>query len=173
MSKHKLQFHWLAEVYHKAESLVSASFFIFLSLLPRVFLLCWLVLLCHPFFLSFLPLSRSVLEKAVTLPVSVAERITLSLSLSLRLSLSDSNSTPLHTNAPTHTHTNIGYMALCKCRQTYCRGKTETVVFCIEPTFCQFTSLSGKDSKWSANCWYNQKLSFVVNSNIKCCDDDQ
>lgn len=104
MSKHKLQFHWLAEVYHKAESLVSASFFIFLSLLPRVFLLCWLVLLCHPFFLSFLPLSRSVLEKAVTLPVSVAERITLSLSLSLRLSLSDSNSTPLHTNAPTHTH---------------------------------------------------------------------
>lgn len=110
MSKHKLQFHWLAEVYHKAESLVSASFFIFLSLLPRVFLLCWLVLLCHPFFLSFLPLSRSVLEKAVTLPVSVAERITLSLSLSLRLSLSDSNSTPLHTNAPTHTHTNIWWV---------------------------------------------------------------
>lgn len=46
---------------------------------------------CVSFLFSFLPLSRSVLEKAVTLPASAAERITLSLFLT-------------HTRAHTHTH---------------------------------------------------------------------
>lgn len=77
---------------------------ILLSLLSPSVLVssCLTVLLFLPvsFLLSFLPLSRSVLEKAVTLPVSAAERISRSLSLPHSVA-------HMHAHSVTHTYTHI------------------------------------------------------------------
>ena len=84
------------------------AFFLYVAQTPPTKHLCLLsASSCMSFLLSFLPLSRSVLEKAMTLSVSAAERITLSLSLLLTCSF---------TNVLTHTHTGSRSMAILSSR---------------------------------------------------------